>query len=248
MATFLELMTEVRGNIIDLPTFVTNNVPAYVNRAIRELQNKHNFKVMEADSGVLVTAPDTRVLSAVPANFKEYRGTPYVINVQGDTRELIVGISRETAEHDVTTDAGGEADPEMVIGPPRIILQSEMTEQGASNWEVWPLSDALSLYANGEYRIRVPYWKYLAELSGSTDTNWFTVNGPEWIIRTATAMGFAADHNLDSSAYWTQLAAAKYQEVVNLDKRYRLSGVQNLVPHGDVWGNKHVNTRAFWSR
>ena len=54
MATFLELMTEVRGNIIDLPTFVTNNVPSYVNRAIRELQNKHNFKVMEADSLSLI--------------------------------------------------------------------------------------------------------------------------------------------------------------------------------------------------
>ena len=195
MATFLDIQTEVRGNIIDLPSFVTGNVPRYVNRAMRELQNKHNFVVMKAAASVSTVA-GTRVLMAVPSNFKEYRGTPYVINAQGDTRELAIGISRETVEHDIPGNDGGEADPDVIIGAPRVILQSEPTaDTGAANWEVWPLSDSLSLYANGQYRIRIPYWKYVVDLSGSADTNWFTVFAEEWLVRQATAMGFAADHD-----------------------------------------------------
>jgi len=255
MATFTELQTEVATNLIDVPTAVSALIPTYLNRAMKTLQTRHNFEVMKAATAVLVTAPATRVLVATPADFKEFRLDPvtgvgpYVIHASGDIQELQIGQSRAAVEFDVTTDAGGEADPALTIGPPQMVLRSEPTsEAGASNLEVWPLSDSLSLYADGEYRIRVPYWKYLTALSAGGDTNWFTTNAEEWLLLQATAYGFFTNEDEERATMWTQRAAEKLQEAINRDKRLQVSRIQTLVPHKDAFGARHTHRRDPWLR
>lgn len=250
MATYNGLQTEVRTLIIDLPTAVSNLVPTYVNRAIREATVKHNFEVMKATTAVLITAPDTRVLTAVPSLFKEYRGMPYMLNADGSTTFLQIGKDRASVEADLLTDEGGEAPEDVVVGSPKIILRGEPAlETGASDWEVWPLSDTLSLYAGvtspGEYRVRIPYWKHTTALSASGDTNWFTVNAEEYIVFMATSYGFFADWDAEKGTYWKQMAGSKLQELVASDKRLAVSQTENLVPQPEMFGSRHQNARGM---
>lgn len=259
MATYSELQTEVATNLIDVPTAVQALIGTYLNRALKTLQVRHNFEVMKATTGVLITAADTRVLSAVPADFKEFRLDPvngvgpYLIHASGDTQELQIGYGRASVEADIPTDAGGENEDDTVVGPPQLILRSEPTsEAGASNFEVWPLSDGLSLYANsdaGEYRIVIPYWKFLTALSASGDTNWFTTNAEEWLLCQATAYGFFTNEDEERATIWTQRAAEKLQEVIGRDKRLQVSRVQTLIPHPDAMAARHTHRRdPFFTR
>ena len=96
---------------------------------------------------------------------------------------------------------------------------------------MYPLPDGLRDYSDGDYRVTVPYWRYLAALSGDSDTNWFTVNAIPWILSRATAEAFALNWDLAREAQWLAKAAVARGIVVNLDKRIWLGGFDTLVPH-----------------
>ena len=237
MATFAELQTRAQHIVIDLPTSVTAQVPTLVKEAVRSLQRDHNFKVMEAESSLLSTATATRVLSAVPSDFKELRGLPYEIMADGTVRELLNPANRVAIIREWGTTAGGEAETDLHNGNPQAILIGEPTsEAGAMNFEVYPLPDGQSLYANGQYRIVVPYWKYLTALSASADTNWFTTNAEQWIVWKAASEGFFLDWDEERATFWAQKAAGARKEVIDLDKKFRLAGVRELVPIFDAAG------------
>ena len=104
------------------------------------------------------------------------------------------------------------------------------------NFEVFPLPDGQSLYANGQYRIVVPYWKYLTALSASSDTNWFTANAEQWIVWKTASEAFFLDWDEERATFWAQKAAGARKEVIDLDKKYRLAGVRELVPIFDAAG------------
>jgi len=242
VATFGELQTRVGVDIIDTPANVTAHIPTLIRNAVRKLQRKHNFKIMEAETAVLVTTAATRVLAAVPADFKEPRGLPYEITADGRVRELLNPANRVAITRELGDNRGGEAVAATMIGRPEAILISEPTNvAGDRNFEVYPLSDALSLYTAtfaGQYRIVVPYWKYLTALSVAGDTNWFTVNADEWLEYTAAADAFFMDHDEERGTLWTQRAVDKWNEVVNSDKQFRLAGVRSFTPNEAVGGSR----------
>lgn len=243
---FLALQTEVRTNIIDLPTAVTNLVPSFINRAMKELQNKHNFKVMETGTGILSTVENTRLLAVVPDNFKEYRGKPIEISAMGGVRELGIAADFQSATLDFGSELGGEAVLATLTGRPEVIFRQEpSSDAGGTSFHVYPLPDGNSLYANGEYRIAIPFWKYVIPLAANESFNWFTNNAEEWLIFQATAHGFFADWDEERAAGWIQRAALKLQEVVALDKRLRVSAVDTLIPHADVLGPRNAGWRQF---
>ena len=222
MATFLQLQDEVKANIIDLPTAVVNVVPSLIIRAMRKLQEQHNFKVMEGQQS-FVTTLATRVLGAVASDFKEARGLPWeTADEDGMVRKLIYAPRRE---------AIWPAIHEEDEGRPLIILDGQPNSAGTRSYEVYPLPDGNSDYTDGEYRITIPYWKYLPDLSANGDTNWFTVHAEEYLLFQATADGFVKDWDEERALFWTQLAQAKYRDVLNLDKRQRFAEVDTLVPH-----------------
>lgn len=249
MATFTELQTRVGQIVIDLPATVTAQLPTLVNEAIRELQRTHNFKVMEATTSTFTTTSATELLGACPSDFKQFRGKPIMINAQGDIERLEIAADQAEAWGYFGTSVGGEADTATLIGRPRVIYRTEPTnEAGATNFNVGPLPDQLSLYTNGNYRIRVPYWKYLATLSAGSSTNWFTVNADDFIVWQAAAEAFADDHDMEQSVLWAQKAQKKYAEIVLEDKLSRLSPAGNLIPQPDALRGPHSRGVRFGSR
>lgn len=240
MATFAELQTRVQEIIIDLPTPVLNRVPTLVNEAVRKLQTLHDFKVCEALSSVFTTTLDTRVLGAVPADFVKFRGRPHMITNQGRVIEIGVASDRPAVEREFGSTAGGEFVAGTLRGRPRVLLQSENTDEaGASNFEVYPLPDGLSLYTTapaGEYRIRVPYWKFLTVLSGSGDQNWFTNNAEEWIVHKAASRGFVLDWDEAKAAVQQGLAQNEWVEIKRRDKLMRVGALRELRVSPDARG------------
>ncbi len=226
MATYSAIQTEVRANIIDLPTTVTNAVPDIVNQAIRKIQEDHNFYIMEALTTAATTAAATRVLSAAPSDFKEFRGDPYYVEDDGDRVDMAIAPDREAAERAFSVDDTND------IGEPCLLLLSEPSDDdGTRNFEVFPYSDGASDYSDGEYRVRVPYWKYLADLSADDDSNWFTVNAVDYVVFKATADGFWKDWDEERATVWEQRAASEKARVIKADKLLRMSTTDTLAVH-----------------
>lgn len=221
MGTFASIKTRVQNLVIDAPTTVQNTIGTLVNEAMRTLQGDHNFWVMEA-LAEYTTVADTRSLGATPSNFKEFRGDPYYLEDDGQVRIMFV---RATPQD--TYRAFNEED----IGAPRYILRSAPSnEAGASTFSVYPLSDSNSDYDDGEYRVKVPYWKYLTELSADGDTNWLTVNAEEYLVFKAASMAFGLDWDEERMSIWAQLAENDRKRVIKNDKLLRLSNTSTLVP------------------
>jgi len=231
MATYGAIQTRVQQIIIDLPSSVTAQVPTLVKEAVRSLQVKHNFKVMEALSS-FTTAADTRVLGSMPSNFKEFRGKPYELTGKGRHRPLDIATDRSVAEG-LWGSSSAEAEDAELAGAPRLILLAEPSdEHAAASYEIYPRSDSNSDWEDssaGEYRIRIPYWKYLTELSADADYNWFTTNADTFIVWRAAAEGFFNNWDEERGTLWTQKASTEFQEVLRRDKQFRLSGVQTLI-------------------
>ncbi len=89
MATFTDIQDRVEAAVIDLPATVLAAIPNLVNAAMRKLQSRHNFKVQETATAATLTTLASHTLVAVPSNFKEIRGTPYMLRNDGSTRDLI---------------------------------------------------------------------------------------------------------------------------------------------------------------
>ena len=221
--TYQELQDEVETNIIDLPAAVLAKVPTYVLRAVKTLQTKHNFKVMETEQ-TYNTVLSTRSIGSVPSNFKEWRLDPFFLDDEGVWRKIILAPNVSAIRQSHIDDED--------IGYPLFLLESDASnDANASTLLVYPLPDGNSDFDDGEYRIYVPYVKYLTALSAGGDSNWFTINADEYIINLATSYGFAADWDEQRMGIWAQLAENKFKEIVKRDKLYRLSGVDTLVPH-----------------
>lgn len=234
MATYLDLQTKIRTRLIDLPAATLAEVPALVNEAQRELQSRHNFWVMEKSLSANTTAV-TRALVNTPSDFKEFRLEPYYTENTGKV------VQMDWARSSRQIKGLFEADD---TGPPAFILRGEpSSDLGASSLEVWPLSDSQSDYSTapaGEYRITIPYYRYIPDLSAGGDTNWFTMNslGATYLVYKAVALGFAINWDVDKEAEWLTLAEKYYNLVVAEDKRQIVAGHDTFVPHQGAYWNR----------
>lgn len=227
--TFGTICTRVRAQVIDLPTVVTNAVPGYVRTAIRKLQVRHNFLVQDRLLVVTTTA-GTAGIGSVPSDWKEWRSWPYYLTNDGRARKLTMHTPHEGIYPDIR---------ETETNPPRVITIGEPSDDnGTRAMIVAPIPDGASDWDDGEYRIYIPYIRYLTALSADGDSNWFTTNAEEYIFHFATNLAFEADWDYDHAAVELQLAENEYKEVVLADKRLRLSDVQTLVVHKDVYDNE----------
>ena len=222
MATYNDLQTRVYRALIDQPTAITQEVPTLINEALTRLQNKHNFFVMK--TSVTFTTASTRVLGAVPSNWKEPRGRPYLTEDLGATRNLRWVTDKRDAlliRNEDTT------------GYPQLILQADESELGAGNFEVYPTPDGLADYSDGEYRITIPYWRYMTRLSGLSDTNWFLNNDDavQYLIRDAVAQGFELNEDDIRSDRWIQRQGEALSNLILADKRKWLSYSDTMAVH-----------------
>lgn len=222
--TFATIKARVLLRVIDAPTAVQTEVPTLINEAMRTLQSRHNFKVMEKIAS-FTTVEGIRTLGAMPSDFKEFRGEPWSEAFLGAIWPMTVAANVEG------TIIGFTGFDPLDTGRPRVLVDSEAPgDDGSRNWEIYPLADGNSDYVNGEYRIKVPYWRYLPALVADAATNWFTTNAEEYLVFKATAEAFALDWDFQSMAVWETKADVKFKEVVRADKLYRMSAVRDFVP------------------
>ncbi len=233
MPTFQTLQDRVTRRVIDLPASVVTEVPDLINKALRTLQEQHNFRVMETETAQLTTTIATRPLSAaVPANFKEFRGRPYLVRDDGATRDLLLAANRTAV-----LDRFSLNDPNDK-GEPRVLLEPEPTDDtGARTLHVYPFPDGLSDWTGGEYRVVVPYWRYVAALSDGADENWFTTNAEWYLVFAATAEAFYLDWDEARGQLWATRAGdfapdgrgvGEFARVLRQDKLARLGSVRAL--------------------
>ncbi len=240
MPTFQTLQDRVLRRVIDAPASVSTEVPALVNKAMRTLQELHNFRVMETETAQLTTTVATRPLSAaIPANLKSYRARPYLVKNDGQTRDLLLAANRAAA-----LDAFALNDPNEK-GEPKLVLDPEPTDDtGARTWEVFPFPDGLSDWSGGEYRIVVPYWRYVVELNAGVDENWFTTNAEWYLVFQATAEAFYLDWDEARGQLWAARAGGfapdgravgEFSRALRQDKLAKLGAVRALAFHTDVF-------------
>jgi hypothetical protein len=215
--TYLELQTAVLTALIDTPTMVQDAVPRLVNQAIKELQQRFNFRVMQANEEYL-TVGSSRTLSpaGMPDDFKEFRKRAFYTEFLGGNREIDILSDRASILRRWNTDD---------IGDPHQLLLD------AGTLEVWPLPDGVSDYVDGQYRITMPYWKYIPDLQADGDTNWFTLNAVQYIINWATSEGFALDWDEKRSGWWRDRADKEALRVILTGKKEFYSQSDTLVPH-----------------
>lgn len=229
MATFGELKTEVLTNLIDTPDAVQTYVGSYVNRAIRKLQTKHNFKAMET-SATYTSVEGVRYIGYRSSRWKQARKSPFLTDNYGRTRQLYWSDEIEAkARYGTSTTYD--------YGAPRLIVENEVGhgiegDDGIfSTFDLYPYSDGLSDYDDGEYRITIPYWNYLTVLGSDDETNWFSENAEQWIVYQATADGFYTNEDEGRAQMWEKRAGREYGDVLMADKDRTLATVETMVPH-----------------
>ena len=242
MATFQNIQDRVERRVIDLPAAVTEEVPDLVNKALRTLQEMHNFKVMETETAQLTTTVATRPLStAVASDFKEFRGLPYLVTDSGSTRDLLLAANRAAVLDRFSLDDANDK------GEPKLLLDPEPNDLGARTLQVFPFPDGLSDWSGGEYRIVVPYWRYVAALDEGADANWFTNNAEWYLSFQATAEAFYLDWDEVRGQLWETRAGAfapdgravgEFGRVLRQDKLSRLGSVRQLSFSLDVFGTQ----------
>lgn len=231
--TFFGLQLRVKRRVIDLPQPVLDEIPTLINEAIFSLQQAHNFRVMEYNDIVYTQVSNKLILSSLggasynfPTHiFKEWRGEPYSLWADGSVRFISIAPTRR-AIYPFYNDAS--------TGFPRLLLENPSNDMADTHgMYVFPLPDGLSDYPDGEYRIFLPYYRYLGDLGSSGDSNWFADQraGEQYIVAKATADAFALDWDNPNQAKWETMAENYKKQLIKADKMSRLGPVESFVPH-----------------
>jgi len=222
-----EIKTRVENRLIDTNATILAESGLYINKALRMFQELYNFKVME-EKTEYITVDITRKLTDEPSDWKESRLSPWIREWDGGTTliEWIPNL-QEVAKlysRDDTNDKGA----------PRHLLYDNF------DIEVYPFPDLGSRHPTpnpGDWRIVVPYYKYLAPLVNNGDTNWFTENA-EWMLTfQATAEGFWTNWDEQRAQFWEVRAANEFKRLKKTDKSIRTNRPSDtLTPRYNVQG------------
>ena len=228
---FATLKTRVEARIVDITASITTEVGELVNRAIRDAEKKYNYSIMRAEVEYATTIGDHRLPdtgTSVPADWKESRARPY--RSEGELGALGVRLIEWARSEEDILKIYSPDDPNN-IGAPTHVLEAidDLT------FEVYPFPDGQSQWNDGEYRVILPYWKFLPELSADSDENWFTNNMEEYIFEEATGKGFLLNWDEERAALHLAIAKQQRIEAQNEDKRKRLPRGLTIVPKMDVY-------------
>lgn len=225
MATFAQLKTRVEGYLIDRVTFTDNLIGDWINKAVREAEERHNYQHMRARLEATTTV-DTRLLVAKPSDWKEpQRAAPWFLRNDGSTKEMAWSVPMQVRRQFAEGDTDDDGDPELLVE----------AEDDVNNLLVYPYPDGGSDYVDGEYRIKVPYWAFSADLVNDGDTNWFTDNAEWFLTFYAAAEGFLANRDTQEATIYLERAEAERQKTVRVSKRTQAKGPRTLVPSTRVF-------------
>lgn len=202
MAIFSALQSRVQSELIDVPASLVALVPTWINAGIAWLQSQHNFQVMQSEAiyvtpAVSSTNP-THILGTIPSDWKCKREDPYFVTFLGTPYHMKWQATRPQMYRKwEAADVNQIGQPsDLLIGEPENPTYPDPDNPDnnmvALNIEFFPFSDGSSDWSDGNYRIHIPYFRYLPFLSAGTDQNWFTQDGPraEFCVRYAVTQGF----------------------------------------------------------
>lgn len=196
----------MQSELIDVPASISSSVTAtWINAGIFWLQAQHNFQVMQAETLYVTTSTpalgtsQTHIIGQIPTDWKCKRGIPYFAEFIGNVQQMEWLAEREYVYRKWGIADFNQVGPpcELLIGEPENaqfppVPSSPSNNLTGLNIECWPFPDGSSDWSDGNYRIHVPYYRYLPALALAGDTNWFTLDGPqaEFVIRYAVWQGF----------------------------------------------------------
>lgn len=215
MPTFGEIKARVGEYMTDLPDSAPTLIGQWINHAARDAMERHNFRFMEA-TAAFTTSPGQRVLGAIPADWKEARALPWHIDGEGGGAGATPREFDWAATETETVRLFGD-DSVLDRGAPKMLRQTE------TQLLIYPFPDDLSRWSDGNYRVRVPYWKYLPDLTGDADTNWFTLNADWYLTHAATASGLTFNRDEQRAAVYLQMAERELRRLISKDKRAGLT-------------------------
>jgi hypothetical protein len=225
--TFLNLQDRAKVYILDLPTDVVSELPTLINDAIQDAMEQHNFRTMEASTS-FTTTEGSHTLGQI-TDLKEVRDLPWLQHGDGGNAELEWAQSKSQIVREFSINDANDK------GRPAVIFEAD----AAGNFEVYPYPDANSLWGDGDYRVHLPYWKYLTALSADGDSNWFTDNATLYVLYSAVSRAHALNFDTERAGTWALAAAQQLGEAVRVDKRSRLTRRFTLVPRRDVHASKY---------
>lgn len=218
----------VKDYMVDVPSTVTNAlIDAWVNEGLRKAETRHNFRYMEAQDDFTTTV-STRKLSDKPDRWKEFRGWPWYLREDGSDRQVLWAPSASdmrTQFDDADTDDDGA---------PQFVLET------TDELHVYPYPNGDSDYSDGEYRLKVPYWKRSADLSEDSDgevVNPLIGLAPWYPIWYAVHEGLLLTRDEQRAGIYLNKAEQEFKLAVGRDKRSRLPDRMTLVPRTGVYGN-----------
>lgn len=231
MPDLATLRQRVKDYLIDVPAETENLIDTWINKAARQAQEKHNFWVM-AENLSLTTTAGVRTLGSLPADWKERRADPWLhFGTDGSAHiDWAVSEAQMIALY-------SEDDPDDK-GEPVFILET------GANFEVFPFPDGESRWDDGEYRVAIPYWAYLAELSQDGDTNWFTDNAEWYLLFFAVAEGMFFNREEERAAQYLQRATNEFERLRSQSKRSRLGRSETLAPQAGVYSTRGGRSRS----
>lgn len=229
---FGEIEERVKSYILDLPEETDELVPDWINQAVREAEDRYNFRHMEATIQVQ-TVVGVRELTAPNSRYKAQRADPFLLYKNGSTREIDWAPSQSDMLRQFPE---ASEDPTRGAGAPQFLLEVYDEYESAYELHVYPLPDGNSDWANGEYRVRVPYWRYSVDLVDGGDTNFFTLNAPFYLIYRATSLGCEFNRDEQRGQYYLGKAEGEYQRIVGSAKRAKVGRRDELTIRTGVNG------------
>lgn len=230
-----QIRTAVLNRLVGVADAVSDEVDQLINDAVLDAQDEHNFQVMKGTVTANTVLANHQLVNPLPADWKEPRGRPFYTDTTG--KEVFLNYLPDTEDLAKEFDTANTTEK----GAPRALRVSMIDDLGTLKAEVFPFPDGLSGYTGapaGEYRMTVPYWRYLPELANDSDENWFTDVGYQYIIAQATARGFLLDWDEQRGGAWLKIADMQLRSLKALDARGQVT------PSGFL----HVRTDAYGSR
>jgi hypothetical protein len=182
---------------------------------------------MEAETQ-FVTTEGSHTLGQI-TDAKEVRDLPWLQYGDGGNAEIEWAQSKSQIIRDFSINDANDK------GRPAVIFEAD----AAGNFEVYPYPDANSLWGDGDYRVHLPYWKYLPDLATDGSSNWFTDNATLYVLYSAVSRAHALNFDEARADKWALRAAQQQGEAVKRDKRSRLTRKFTITPRADVHASKH---------
>lgn len=213
MATYQQIQNDVEGWLRDLPTSTLSAIPGLVNDALLDLQRYHGWRCMEKSTTFVTSGV---VALGTIARFRGAHGQPYRISGLDGTRTPMDWLDSLQSLSDLYGTSAL-----VVPGEPNHVYIAGVDDDNTASLEAWRPPDTLSDWNDGNYRIQVSYYQFVAPLAAPTDSNWFTTNCTEALRLLTLYRAHALNLDESRAQQYYQMAQQSLMDARKLERSSR---------------------------